>query len=88
MSEKLQVLNIGKNKTQVSKNDIVVYVSYKTPVAAMVNGVPFRTEEFHSVTTSRHIRLWLESFDISKDDAAKKEQKYFDNLLDEMGVNL
>jgi len=82
-----QILNIGRNKTQVTKNNTVLYVSYKTPVAAMIDGMPYQTEVFYSVTTSKHIRIWLESFDIAKDSVPTKDQAFFDSMLDDMGVS-
>jgi hypothetical protein len=57
----MKVTPLGANKTQVSLADgTEVLFSYQTPVAALVPGKGWmRTEEFYSVTTSKHINRWL-----------------------------
>jgi hypothetical protein len=57
----MKVQPIGSNQTQVSLADgTEVLFSYSTPVAALVPGRGWlRTNEFHSVTTSKHINRWL-----------------------------
>jgi len=51
---------IGPNQTELRfDNGTVILFSYKTPVAANVDGVFYRTTTKHSVTTSRHINQWL-----------------------------
>lgn len=57
-----------------------ILVSYETPVAAYVPGVGMvRTEEFWSVTTSKHIGLW------GARDAKRVSQSYLDKLYSERG---
>ena len=73
----MRVSNLGANKTEINLNNgDTVYVSYKTPVAANVDGAFYRTSKSWSRTTSRHINQWLRGA-----KAAEKEQSYFDNLL-------
>jgi hypothetical protein len=79
---------IGPNQTEVYVNDnLTVFFSYKTPVAAWVSGEGYlRTDKKWSVTTSRHINRWLADSYIDKrgvnDGSAKfRPQEYFDKLL-------
>lgn len=52
---------IKPNQTEVEfNNDLTVFFSYNTPVAANVNGVFVRTSKHHSTTTSKHISQWLD----------------------------
>lgn len=51
---------IGKNQTQLSLcNGDKVFFSYKTPVAARVGGLLFKTSEDWSPTTSKHVNKWI-----------------------------
>ena len=46
--------------TEVETSEARILFSYRTPVAAYIFGRGFvRTDEFFSVTTSRHINKWL-----------------------------
>ena len=56
-------------------NGMKVLISYSTPVAAIINGVEYRTEQFWGVTTSRHINLFV------SETAEKKPQSFFEGLL-------
>ena len=53
----------GSNKTEVEFTDgTTVFFSYETPVALQdADGNYFKTEDFWSVTTSKHINQWLKS---------------------------
>jgi hypothetical protein len=57
----MKVKQVTATSTQVSLADgTEVLYSYSTPVAALVPGRGWlRTNEFHSVTTSKHINRWL-----------------------------
>lgn len=85
---KIQVLNIGKNRTQITKDDITVFVDYSTPVAAKIGSDFWVIDYFYSNTTSHHINQWLESFGVSKEDCNGRGQKFFDNLIRDIGVSL
>ena len=57
-------------------NKTIVLFSYKTPVAALIPLRGYvRTEEFYSVTTSRHINKWVAA------NATKVPQAEIDALL-------
>lgn len=74
----MELNTLGSNQTEVIFNDnTVVFFSYKTPVAAWVNGKFYRTSKKWSVTTSRHINKWLDDA-----EAVEKDQEFFDNLGD------
>ena len=49
------------NAIEVDKGDRVVLFSYSTAVAVGVQGEGYyKTDQFYSVTTSRHINKWLD----------------------------
>jgi hypothetical protein len=72
----MKIRNIGSNQTEVNISNGVVLVSYETPVAAIIDGVRYRTQKKWSVTTSRHINQWLDGA-----QAETKPQAFFDSLL-------
>ena len=56
----MKVKSIGANKTIVSFGDCEILVSYETPVAGYTDKLGyFKTNEFHSITTSKHIGQYL-----------------------------
>jgi len=60
----IRIEKINANATVVHTSGASVLVSYSTPVAAYVLGRGYiRTDQFHSVTTSRHINKWLAGAD-------------------------
>jgi hypothetical protein len=71
----MKLENLGSNKTVIYANDKTVFFSYNTPVAAIVDGIEYKTSKKWSVTTSKHINSF-----VSK-RAEEKEQSFFDNLL-------
>jgi len=72
---------LNKNVTELPcKNDCVVLFSYDKPVAAYVpkQGY-FRTKTRWHLTTSKHIRKWLQS----KNTHAKRvNDSFFNSLLE------
>jgi hypothetical protein len=57
----LKIKSIGANKTLVEIGDHEIFVSYETPVAGYISGIGyFKTSEYFSVTTSKHINQYLE----------------------------
>lgn len=50
---------IAPNQTEVEVGDKTLFFSYRTLVAANINGRFYRTKEKYSVTTSKHINSWL-----------------------------
>lgn len=77
---------IGSNKTEVRLPDNgytvnrVILFSYSTPVAYAETDETgrhyYRTEEYYSRTTSKHINGWL-----PKESAEEKSQNFFDELV-------
>ena len=72
----MKIRKLGSNETEITKEDVVVLLSYSTPVAACTPDGFVRTNSFHSVTTSRHINKWLDGR-----VAKQVEQSFLDGLL-------
>ena len=57
---KMQLTPIASNMTEGETSEARILFSYRTPVAAYIFGEGFvKTDQFWSVTTSRHINKWL-----------------------------
>lgn len=58
----MKIKNVGSNMTELHTDQHVILFSYETPVAALRLGDHqyLRTDQFWSVTTSRHINKWLQ----------------------------
>lgn len=67
---------IGPNQNEVAVNGKLILFSYQTPVAALVDGVLYRTDCRWSKTTSNHINKWL-----GTQHAEEKPQAFFDSLV-------
>ena len=80
----MQIKSLGANQVEIQTNSATVLYSYSTPVAAFVlerNGY-IRTNEFWSVTTSRHINQWLRDQIGNRNlDVELVDQKELDNLM-------
>lgn len=72
----LNLKPVGSNQTEVRGNDTVVFFSYQTPVATVVDGRRYRTETRWSRTTERHINKWLRGLQVEV-----VPQSFFDGLL-------
>ena len=68
---------VGSNMNEVVVDGKSILVSYKTPVAGWDDQGAFRTDEFFSVTTSKHINKYLGGKDIGR----KVEQTYIEGLV-------
>ena len=68
---------LGANKTELhTDNGNVILFSYKTPVAAFVEGQGWiKTSKKWSRTTSKHISMWLGG------NAKEVEQSVLDGLV-------
>ncbi len=56
----MQLTPIASNMTEVETSEARILFSYRTPVAAYIFGEGYvKTDQFWSVTTSRHINKWL-----------------------------
>jgi len=71
----------GSFQTGAGTQSGIVLVSYTTPVAAQIADRWFVTEQYHSVTTSRHVNKWLASYGIDRRSCRSTPQDWFDNLL-------
>lgn len=71
----MKLNQVGSNQTEIEIGGNIVFFSYKTPVAANVDGKFYRTEQHYSVTTSKHINQWLDGR-----KAEIKPQDFFDRL--------
>lgn len=76
----MQLKQLGSNKTELKINENTrVFFSYETPVAARIltekGMVYYRTKEYYSRTTSKHINSYVTS------DAEECEQSFLDNLV-------
>jgi len=68
---------VGTNMNEVEVNGKSILISYKTPVAGYDDQGAFRTDEFFSVTTSKHINKYLGGKDVGR----KVEQTYIEGLV-------
>ena len=76
----MRLTPIGTNQTEIETADARIFFSYKTPVAAYIFGEGFvRSENFFSVTTSRHINKWI-GVCSRTDDIKRVPQSRLDNL--------
>lgn len=94
---KVTVSNLGKNQTAVhhitNKYNLVILVSYRTPVAVFQSqtndphdcGLVAITPIKYSVTTTKHIRAFLSKYlNVPSVDITQAE---LDQLLQETGVS-
>lgn len=74
----MKLKKLGNNVTLVKFDTCEVLYSYETPVAAMrySDHEYLRTNQFWSVTTSRHINQWLQGV-----TAHEVPQSYFETLV-------
>ena len=55
----MQLTQIAPNQTEIETSQARILFSYRTPVAAYIFGEGFvKTEQYWSVTTSKHINKW------------------------------
>ena len=82
----MQIKPIASNMTELTftpkettaYGDFSVLYSYSTPVAGYSDEGAFRTDQFYSVTTSKHINKYLGGKDVGK----KVPQSYIDALVE------
>ena len=77
----MKLVSLKKNQNEVHlKGGVIVLFSYQTPVAGFTPDMGyFRTEEFHSTTTSRHINNWLQEEGV--DNVELVSQASLDELM-------
>lgn len=87
----MKIKSLGTNITEVETKDLRILVSYSTPVACIrYTGTQFKdhniaalkTEEFFSVTTSKHINQWLRDNGCEPSKVPTGSQEYFNQLLE------
>ena len=81
----MHIKSLGKNITEVHTSRGYILVSYETPVACVLGGkltITYKTEQFHSITTSRHINQWFTVMGYNPEYIDTQPQEYFDRLLD------
>ena len=72
----MQLTQIAPNQTEVETSQARILFSYRTPVAAYIFGEGFvKTEQYWSVTTSKHINKW------GARDGKKVPQARLDSLV-------
>lgn len=74
---KIKVISVNQAEI-VLTSGAQVFVSYETPVAAVIDGISYKTDRKYSNTTTKHINSWLGNGGIN---ALVKPQEFFDSLL-------
>jgi hypothetical protein len=71
---------LGANRNEISTNDKEILVSYQTPVAYYDKRThkAYKTNKSWSRTTSKHISLWIGSYQ----DVSEVDQSVLDSILD------
>ena len=87
----MKIKSLGNNKTEIELKDLVILISYETPVAAIrynqfgdssIQGA-IKTNQYFSVTTSKHINMWLSDYGHNPKTVPTIDQDYFDTLLED-----
>ena len=73
----MQLNPVGSNMNEVVIEGKYILFSYKTPVAGWDESGAFRTEDFFSVTTSKHINKYLGGKDVGR----KIKKKFIEELV-------
>jgi|TARA_B100001287_G_scaffold221598_1_gene190717 hypothetical protein len=68
---------VGSNMNEVEVNGKSVLFSYKTPVAGYDDQGAFRSEDWFSMTTTKHINKYLGGKDVGR----KVSQSYIEGLV-------
>ena len=58
-TNRVGAVQIASNMYIAQKHGTVLLYSYETPVAGEDHNGKFRTDQFYSTTTSKHINKWL-----------------------------
>ena len=68
------------NQTELQfKNGDIFFFSYETPVAAYIDRRYYKTSQYHSAATSRHMNRFLHGDTVN---AVKKPQYFFDEEIE------
>ena len=83
----MKVKSIGANKTELELADLLILISYETPVAAIGLNRPstgaLKTSEYFSNTTSKHINTWLKDHGYNPSKIGTMSQSWFNQLLED-----
>ena len=80
----MKIKSLGSNKTEIELKDLRLLVSYSTPVALIrYPGGALKTNQFHSVTTNKHINQWLIDHAHLPTLTPTQDQSFFDTFLDD-----
>ena len=90
----MKVKSIGSNKTELHLKDLILLISYETPVSLIrysgESGLmpwqassALKTSEFFSVTTSKHVNQWLKDNGFNPDRVPIQDQSFFDRFLED-----
>ena len=80
----MKIKSIGANKTELHLKDLTLLISYETPVSLIrYPGGALKTSEFHSVTTSKHVNMWLRDNGFNPDVVPTMSQDWFNEFLDD-----
>ena len=68
------------NATEIHfKNGNIFFFSYDTPVAARIDSQYYKTSQYHSAITSRHVNRFLHGDTVN---AIEKPQYFFDEEIE------
>ena len=76
---KLNLKSIGSNMTELEVGNTSILFSYQTPVAGYDDQGAFRSNDWFSMTTTKHINKYLGGKDVGK----KVPQSYIDALVED-----
>jgi hypothetical protein len=74
---KLNLKKVGSNMTELEVGNTSILFSYQTPVAGWDDQGAFRSSDWFSPTTTKHINKYLGGKDIGR----VVDQKYIENLV-------
>ncbi len=82
----MKLRTLGPNQTELHTDEAVIFFSYQTPVAAVLQKTPYatpernhwvvRTASKYSRTTSKHINRWLDGV-----ESVEVPQEFLDGLV-------
>ena len=75
----MKLKTIASNMTELEVNGASILFSYETPVAGWDSNGAFRTKDYYSTTTSRHINKYLGGKDIGREVT----QRFINELVGE-----
>ena len=74
---KLNLKSIGSNMTELDVGNTSILFSYQTPVAGYDDQGAFRSNDWFSMTTTKHINKYLGGKDVGRE----VDQSYIEGLV-------